>query len=96
MKSIEEIVNEIKEKNTIGNVTPRMLFGYVGYVRRTSNGCKLVDKFLRENELEVNPHYKDVWPDEKIELRLKEKAKKLREKIRLNDWDFCKLQIQCQ
>lgn len=76
MRDLKEIALHIKESNESVEITPRELFEYFDYVRRAPIGCRLVDDFLRENDLEVRPHYNDVWFDTPIVLRPKEKAKK--------------------
>lgn len=57
-------------------ITGRELFESFGYSRRTSNNCFVVDRFLEEHKLEVDPNYNDVWIDNSIELREKKKAKR--------------------
>ena len=59
-------------------ITLRTLVTAVGYERRSPGACVLIDQFLEENDLEVEPHYLEVWPDVEVELRPKPKAKKRR------------------
>lgn len=78
MNTLEALAKEIKETNSPKMITPRTLVAAVGYEKRSSGACDLIDRFLQENDLEVEPHYHDVWPDIYIELRPKPKAKKRR------------------
>lgn len=76
MINLDEIALQIKATNKPVKITPRDLFGYFDYMRRAPIGCRLVDEFLTEHELEVHPHYNDVWFDMPIDLLPKERAKK--------------------
>jgi len=78
MTTLEALAREIKETNLPKKITPRTLVAAVGYERRSPGACELIDKFLEENDLEVEPHYFEVWTDNEIELRPKPKAKKRR------------------
>lgn len=78
MTTLEALAKEIKETGSSKTITPRMLVAAVGYERRSRGACCMIDRFLDENDLEVEPHYQDVWPDNYIELRPKPKAKKRR------------------
>lgn len=78
MTTLEALAKEIKETCLSKMITPRMLVAAVGYEKRSPGACYLIDRFLEENDLEVEPHYLDVWPDNNIELRPKPKAKKRR------------------
>lgn len=78
MTTLEALAKEIKETGLSKMITPRMLVAAVGYEKRSPGACYLIDRFLEENDLEVEPHYLDVWPDNNIELRPKPKAKKRR------------------
>ncbi len=78
MTTLEALAKEIKETGLSKMITPRMLVTAVGYEKRSPGACYLIDRFLEENDLEVEPHYLDVWPDNNIELRPKPKAKKRR------------------
>lgn len=78
MTTLEALAKEIKETCLSKMITPRMLVAAVGYEKRSPGACYLIDRFLEENDLEVEPHYLDVWPDNNIELRPKLKAKKRR------------------
>lgn len=78
MTTLEALAKEIKETNCSKKITPRMLVANVGYEKRSPWARYLIDKFLEENELEVEPHYMEVWIDNEIELRQKPKAKKRR------------------
>lgn len=78
MTTLEALAKEIKETNTSKMITPRTLVAAVGYEKRSPGACVLIDRFLTDNDLEVEPHYLDVWPDNYIELRPKPKAKKRR------------------
>lgn len=75
-KSFSEKVVEITNNNDLKySITPRELFNSLGYERRTRGNCCLVDKFLKERNLTVVPHYNDVWIDSSITLKHKPKAK---------------------
>ena len=76
-KRLENIIKEIQsgEKEQV-QITPRVLFNDLGCERRTINNCNYVDSILEENELEIEPHYNDVWIDVEITLRQKKKAKR--------------------
>ena len=78
MTTLEALAKEIKETDSSKMITPRTLVAAVGYEKRSPGACSLIDRFLEENDLEVEPHYQDVWPDNYIELRPKPKAKKRR------------------
>lgn len=78
MTTLEALAKEIKETNSAKKITPRTLVAAVGYERRSPGACRLIDGFLKENDLEVEPHYFEVWIDAEIELRPKPKAKKRR------------------
>ena len=69
MTTLEALAKEIKETNTSKMITPRTLVAAVGYEKRSPGACVLIDRFLTDNDLEVEPHYLDVWPDNYIELR---------------------------
>lgn len=78
MTTLEALAKEIKETNSSKMITPRALVAAVGYEKRSPGACALIDQFLEENDLEVEPHYFEVWIDCEIELRQKPKAKKRR------------------
>lgn len=78
MTTLEALAKEIKETNSSKMITPRTLVAAVGYEKRSPGACCLIDRFLEENDLEVEPHYLEVWTDNEIELRPKPKAKKRR------------------
>ncbi len=78
MTTLEALAKEIRETDSSKMITPRTLVAAVGYEKRSPGACSLIDRFLDENDLEVEPHYQDVWPDNYIELRPKPKAKKRR------------------
>lgn len=78
MTTLEIIAKEIKETNCSKRITPRALVAGVGYEKRSIGARSLIDAFLDENDLEVEPHYMEVWADNEIELRPKPKAKKRR------------------
>ncbi len=78
MTTLEALAREIKETNCPKKITPRTLVAAVGYEKRSPGACDLIDNFLKENDLEVEPHYFEVWIDSEIELRPKPKAKKRR------------------
>lgn len=69
---IKLLIEQIKKDKKDKEITPRQLFNSLGYERRTPGNCYWVDKYLQENNLEIEPHYNDVWIDNKI--RLKHKA----------------------
>ena len=69
---IQEIIKEINnDLNKSFNVTPRQLFNHLNLERRTWRNCQLVDDFLDQNELEIEPGYNDVWIDGNITIRHK-------------------------
>lgn len=78
MTTLEALAKEIRETNSAKKITPRTLVAAVGYEKRSPGACILIDQFLEENDLEVEPHYLEVWIDNQIELRPKPKAKKRR------------------
>lgn len=70
--NIQKLAEEIKQnKNITHKITPRQLFNHFGRERRTPNNCQIVDEFLNNNSLIVEPHYSDVWIDEDITLKHK-------------------------
>lgn len=78
MTTLEALAKEIRETNSAKKITPRALVAAVGYEKRSPGACILIDRFLEENDLEVEPHYLEVWIDSVIELRPKPRAKKRR------------------
>ena len=60
MTTLEALAREIKETNLPKKITPRTLVAAVGYERRSPGACELIDKFLEENDFEVEPHYFEV------------------------------------
>lgn len=68
---IHQLAEEIKKDKKPRKITPRELFNAFDFERRTPRNCYWVDKFLNDNALMVNPHYKDVWIDETISLEHK-------------------------
>lgn len=72
---IKSLVEQIKNDKKDQAITPRQLFNSLGCERRTPGNCYLVDQYLRKNNLEVEPHYNDVWIDNKILLKHKAVAK---------------------
>lgn len=78
MISLEALAKEIKEANQAKRITPRTLVLAVGYEKRSLGACRLIEQFLEDNDLEVEPHYQEVWIDGEIELRPKPRAKKRR------------------
>lgn len=71
---LQGIVSQIKASNKAQKITPRELFRAFNFSRRTPLNCRMVDMFLKENELVVEPHYNDVWIDTPVELKPKAKA----------------------
>lgn len=72
MNNIPEILQLIKQdKKKSFPITPRKLFNYLGFERRTWGNCQAVDEFLNQNNLEVEPGYNDVWIDSVISIRHK-------------------------
>lgn len=68
---IRSLVEQIKKDKKDREITPRQLFNSLGYERRTPGNCYLVDQYLEKNNLEVEPHYNDVWIDNRILLKHK-------------------------
>ncbi|MBG3876844.1 CBS domain-containing protein [Desulfovibrio oxamicus] len=74
-QELDAIVAQIKSnKITSAPITPRDLIKAVGCTRRTSNCRKLVDHYLEENLVEVEPSYVDAWIDSEITIRHKQMA----------------------
>lgn len=74
--TIQEKIKDIVDNNEVEHtITGRELLRFLGFERRTCGVCAEVDRFLEENELMVDPHYNDVWIDNKIVLKHKPKAK---------------------
>ena len=71
--TLDELVKTIKETRKGKQISPRNLFEAFGYYRRTINNCYWVDKYLADNQLEMDPNYNDVWFDYPCELRIKPK-----------------------
>lgn len=70
--SIYDKVKAITEDPTKEfSITGRELFNSMGFERRTSGNCWLVDRFLTEKSLMVEPHYNNVWIDTPITLKHK-------------------------
>lgn len=72
---IEELAEQIRTDKKPRKITPRQLFNFFDFERRTPGNCYWVDKFLNENSLMVSPHYNDVWIDDEITLEHKPFAK---------------------
>lgn len=68
---IDKLAADIKADKKPREITARELFNAFNFERRTPGNCYWVDKFLNENSLMVDPHYNDVWIDEKIQLKHK-------------------------
>lgn len=73
---LQSLIDSIQKNNREVSITPRELFRYFSYERRTPGNCKGVDAFLEENNLVVDPHYNDVWIDDEITIKAKEKAQR--------------------
>lgn len=73
---LDSIVDHIKNNDTPSSLTPRDLFGAFGFYRRTKNNCRIIDTYLNQNNLIVDPHYNSVWVDTPVRLIPKEKAKR--------------------
>lgn len=72
---LERIVKELAtDKSTPINITPRDLFNALGFQRRTSTNCSVVDSFLDEHNIEIEPSYNDVWIDVPVSMRHKPMA----------------------
>ena len=69
-----EKVKKISEDKKTQTITPRELLEYFGFHKRTSGNCQQIDKFLKENSLELSADYREIWIGEEIELRHKEIA----------------------
>lgn len=63
-----------KDSNKTCSITPRFLIEAFGWSRRSSNCQYDVETYLKENQLEVEPSYLDVWIDSEILLKHKKKA----------------------
>lgn len=72
--TLDSLVKEIKTTKKSKKITPRQLFSAFDFYRRTSGNCYWVDKYLKDNNLEVIPHYNDVWVDTSIIIKEKDKA----------------------
>ncbi len=72
---LKKIVQEIKETDKEFEVTPRELFLFFNFEKRTKGNRSDVNEFLNENQLEVVPDYMTSRVDEKITLRHKKRAK---------------------
>lgn len=68
---IKSLVELIKKDKKDREITPRQLFNSLDYERRTPGNCYWVDQYLEKNNLEVEPHYNEVWIDNKIWLKHK-------------------------
>lgn len=71
--TLDEKVLKIKTDKKPLQITPRSLFEAFNCYRRTINNCIIIDSYLNENQLEIEPHYNDVWFDYPCELRIKPK-----------------------
>lgn len=75
MEELKKITEEIRQnKDVEKEITPRTLFNAFNCYRRTPNNCKVVDKYLLDNNLEVEPGYNEVWIDTPIKLKHKQIA----------------------
>lgn len=68
---IKSLVELIKKDKKDREITPRQLFNSLNFERRTPGNCHWVDQYLKTNNLEVVPHYSEVWIDNKILLKHK-------------------------
>ncbi len=74
IQDLELLASEIKKDKQARKITPRQLFNTFGFSRRTRNNCSYVDKFLEDNDLEVDPNYSEVWIDADVSLKHKQVA----------------------
>lgn len=72
--TLDMLVQEVKTSKKSKQITPRQLFEAFNFCRRTKLNCKVVNAFLQKNNLEVSPHYNDVWVDTPILIKEKDKA----------------------
>lgn len=80
-EDLDRLIEEIKKDDSKSNtITPRQLINAFGWERRTANCLHIVDAYLEEHMMEVEPSYIDSWVDGCIVLRHKKKAKTKTEK----------------
>lgn len=69
------LINDIKKDKKERKITPRELFYGLNCFRRTPGNNAYVDRYLEQNNLEIEPNYNDVWFDTPIKIRHKKVAK---------------------
>lgn len=70
-----DMLEDINKNDSKHEMTPKELLNYFGCEKRTSGNTWCINKFLKENNLEVVPHYEDVYLYAKVILKHKEKAR---------------------
>lgn len=73
---LQNIVNQVREKEEAYEMSPRDILNAFGFSRRSKYNCKTIDDFLTKNEVVAEPHYTSVWVDAMIRLVPKAKAKR--------------------
>lgn len=72
--NFKQKIEQIKKDKKPQTITPRELMNSLNCYKRTSGNCQYIDKFLKDNQLEVSPNYTDTWIDGEIEIRHKKIA----------------------
>jgi predicted transcriptional regulator len=70
-----EKINEIKKNETELKISPRELVNAFGFERRTPGNRSVINKYLQDNQLEVEPDFTNAWVDGVVTLRHKKRAK---------------------
>jgi predicted transcriptional regulator len=72
---LKNIIQNIKDTHQEVHVTPRELFMFFDFEKRTEGNRRYVDEFLNDNQVEVIPGYMTTGMDEQIALRYKKTAR---------------------
>ncbi len=72
---LKNIVQQLKKADKEIKITPRELFGFFDFGKRTQKNRQSVDEFLNTNQLEVVPDYMNGEMDEEVTLRHKKRAR---------------------
>ena len=68
------LINQIQQTRTSQKVKARHIVNAFGFEKRTQRQRRVIDSFFDSVEMEVVPHYGNVWIDAYVEIRPKELA----------------------
>ncbi|OGU40745.1 MAG: XRE family transcriptional regulator [Ignavibacteria bacterium GWB2_35_12] len=81
MDSIEfiKLIKDIKENDKEYKISPRKLLSFFHFEKRTTINRLKINKYLEQNQIEVEPDYANTWIDGVIFIRHKKRAKSKKE-----------------